>query len=50
MVVISGSVLSKEAVDTWDKKIGSTIILPKEPSYYSIEIKYLILNAGAAVT
>ena len=48
MVAILGSVLLKEAADTWDKKVGSTKILPKEPSDYSAEVKYPMLSARAA--
>ena len=50
MVAISGFVLSKKVADPWDKLVGSTIILPKEPSYYSIEVEYPILSAGAVAT
>ena len=50
MVAILGSVLSKEAANKQEKLMGSIIILPKEPSYYSDEVKYPSLSAGATAT
>ena len=50
MVAISGFMVSKEASDIWDKQVGSIIMLPKEPSYYSNTGKYPNLSASAAET
>ena len=44
------SVLSKEAANTQEKKVGSIIRLPRLPSNYNEEVKYLMLSVGAVNT